>query len=188
MEVQELRAALVAAALYNQSSNQVSVMSNIVTDRPLFPSFNCHFILAPHSSTYFPPCASCAWLTRSSCVQIDLLMGAIYLFGAAVYATRIPEKWYPGRFDMFMSSHQIFHVAVVLGAYAHYRCGQLKCTAVLAPFSTCWHCTVTCYAGLLDQANVLLFGFLLRRPFALAGMYEYNCLLVIFCEGAVHPR
>jgi channel protein (hemolysin III family) len=51
---------------------------------------------------------------------MDALMGAAYLTGAVVYATRIPEKWFPGRFDIFFHSHQIFHMFVVLGAYCHY--------------------------------------------------------------------
>jgi len=29
--------------------------------------------------------------------------------------SKIPEKWYPGRFQIFFSSHQIFHVLVWLG-------------------------------------------------------------------------
>lgn len=35
-------------------------------------------------------------------------------------ANRIPEKLYPGKFDYFFASHQIFHVCVVLAALAHY--------------------------------------------------------------------
>jgi adiponectin receptor len=37
-------------------------------------------------------------------------------------ANRIPEKLYPGKFDYFFASHQIFHVCVVLAALAHYVC------------------------------------------------------------------
>lgn len=35
-------------------------------------------------------------------------------------AARIPESWAPGRFDYFGSSHQIFHVFVLLGAWSQY--------------------------------------------------------------------
>jgi len=48
--------------------------------------------------------------------------GALYILGAAIYAARVPEKWYPGRFDIWGSSHQIFHVLVVLAAVTHF-CG-----------------------------------------------------------------
>lgn len=37
-----------------------------------------------------------------------------------MYANRVPEKWFPGRFDLFLHSHQIFHIFVVVAAYAHY--------------------------------------------------------------------
>jgi len=51
----------------------------------------------------------------------DLLMGATYLIGAAVYATRIPERWKPGTFDLAFHSHNLFHLCVVIAAYIHYE-------------------------------------------------------------------
>ncbi|KAL0472672.1 hemolysin-III related domain-containing protein [Neurospora intermedia] len=66
-------------------------------------------------------------LTFTSFTQLDELMGlrwvmlqgAMYIFGALLYAVRWPECWYPGRFDIWGSSHQIFHVFVVLAAATH---------------------------------------------------------------------
>ncbi|WPG99297.1 HlyIII-domain-containing protein [Acrodontium crateriforme] len=45
--------------------------------------------------------------------------GVLYVAGAAIYAARVPERWQPGRFDIWGSSHQIFHVLVVLAAATH---------------------------------------------------------------------
>ena len=45
--------------------------------------------------------------------------GLLYTIGAALYAARVPERWYPGRFDVVGSSHQIFHVLVVTAAVVH---------------------------------------------------------------------
>lgn len=53
----------------------------------------------------------------------EALMGALYGLGAVVYAARVPERWFPGRFDLVGHSHQLFHLFVVAGAYAHYRGG-----------------------------------------------------------------
>lgn len=53
----------------------------------------------------------------------EILMGVLYGIGALVYATRIPERWMPGKFDIAGHSHQLFHILVVAGAYAHYRAG-----------------------------------------------------------------
>ncbi|KAI9673158.1 MAG: hypothetical protein M1817_003020 [Caeruleum heppii] len=50
-----------------------------------------------------------------------LLEGFLYILGAGIYAARVPEKWAPGRFDIWGSSHQIFHVLVVAAAGAHLR-------------------------------------------------------------------
>jgi adiponectin receptor len=47
-------------------------------------------------------------------------MGALYIIGALIYGTRIPERWMPGKFDLFFHSHQIFHVLVVMAAMSHY--------------------------------------------------------------------
>ncbi|KAL1894955.1 hypothetical protein Sste5346_005642 [Sporothrix stenoceras] len=50
-----------------------------------------------------------------------LLQGVFYVSGAFLYAARWPEKWRPGSFDIWGSSHQIFHVFVVLAAASHLR-------------------------------------------------------------------
>jgi adiponectin receptor len=48
-----------------------------------------------------------------------VLQGVLYISGAAIYAARVPEKWSPGKYDIWGSSHQIFHVLVVLAAGSH---------------------------------------------------------------------
>ena len=48
-------------------------------------------------------------------------LGALNFTGATIYAARIPERWYPKRFDIWFSSHQIMHVLVVLGALSQER-------------------------------------------------------------------
>lgn len=54
-------------------------------------------------------------------VGLDLVMAALYLCGALLYASRVPERWYPGKFDLVGHSHQLFHVMVVVAACIHYR-------------------------------------------------------------------
>ncbi|KHN96123.1 Hly-III-related protein [Metarhizium album ARSEF 1941] len=46
--------------------------------------------------------------------------GAMYIFGAVLYAVRWPERSFPGSFDIWGSSHQIFHVFVLLAAATHF--------------------------------------------------------------------
>lgn len=43
-------------------------------------------------------------------------LGVLNFTGAAIYAARIPERWYPRQFDIWANSHQLMHVLVVLGA------------------------------------------------------------------------
>lgn len=50
-----------------------------------------------------------------------LLMASVYLVGTALYAFRLPERLWPGTFDLFLNSHQLFHVLTVIGTVVHYR-------------------------------------------------------------------
>lgn len=48
-----------------------------------------------------------------------ILEGALYIFGATLYAMRVPERFNPGKFDNFGHSHQIFHILVVAAGLCH---------------------------------------------------------------------
>ncbi|XP_070192106.1 adiponectin receptor protein-like [Littorina saxatilis] len=50
-----------------------------------------------------------------------VLMAFLYIFGAVIYAVRIPERIFPGKFDIWFQSHQIFHMFVLAGAFVHYH-------------------------------------------------------------------
>ena len=39
----------------------------------------------------------------------------MYVTGALAYGFRVPEKYYPGKFDILGSSHQILHMGVITG-------------------------------------------------------------------------
>ncbi|KAK0618913.1 mPR-like GPCR protein [Immersiella caudata] len=47
-------------------------------------------------------------------------MMAANLVGVLVYAMRVPERWFPHKFNLLGCSHQIFHIAVVLAACVHF--------------------------------------------------------------------
>ncbi|KZT58994.1 HlyIII-domain-containing protein [Calocera cornea HHB12733] len=51
-----------------------------------------------------------------------LASGALYVMGALIYGGRIPERFAPGKFDIFFTSHQIFHCFVVAAALCQYVC------------------------------------------------------------------
>ncbi|EKJ69111.1 hypothetical protein NXS19_001312 [Fusarium pseudograminearum] len=48
----------------------------------------------------------------------------VYLSGAFVYASKIPERWYPGCFDYIGGSHNLWHAAVLGGILFHYSAMQ----------------------------------------------------------------
>ena len=53
------------------------------------------------------------------------LGGISYIIGAIFYILRFPEKKFPGKFDYFGASHQIFHCLVFFGALFHFM-GSLE--------------------------------------------------------------
>lgn len=44
----------------------------------------------------------------------------VYFTGALIYASQVPEKWWPGKFDYAGASHNIWHLAVLGGILFHY--------------------------------------------------------------------
>ncbi|KAK6618592.1 hypothetical protein RUM43_012983 [Polyplax serrata] len=48
-----------------------------------------------------------------------ILMGCLYILGAMFYTLRVPERFFPGKCDIW--SHQIFHVFVLAAAFVHYH-------------------------------------------------------------------
>ena len=44
-----------------------------------------------------------------------------YLIGLTFYLWRIPERWFPGKFDLIFSSHHFWHVAVWLASFIHFQ-------------------------------------------------------------------
>jgi len=40
-------------------------------------------------------------------IHYMVIMGALYLTGALLYATRTPERFFPGKCDIWFQSHQV---------------------------------------------------------------------------------
>ncbi|KAI4906749.1 hypothetical protein J4E90_010208 [Alternaria incomplexa] len=49
-----------------------------------------------------------------------LACGFVCLASLVPFMTRFPERWKQGKFDLWLSSHQIFHIAVVIAACLHF--------------------------------------------------------------------
>ncbi|KAK3373930.1 hemolysin-III protein [Lasiosphaeria ovina] len=70
------------------------------------------------------------YMLQYSGMKWYLLELVFYGAGVSLYAFRIPERLAPGRFDIWGSSHQIFHVAILFAMYTHV-------TALLQGFTSC---------------------------------------------------
>jgi adiponectin receptor len=64
----------------------------------------------------------------------------VYLTGALLYASKVPERWFPGTFDYVGCSHNIWHVAVLGGILFHYKAMQDMFGQALLRAET--HCSV----------------------------------------------
>lgn len=86
--------------------------------------------------TGFMPIVQLLWTHGSDFVQdfySPILKSLfVYLAGAVVYASKIPERWCPGWFDYFGGSHNLWHAAVLGGILFHY-------TAMQEFFSNAFH-------------------------------------------------
>ncbi|XP_011184347.1 adiponectin receptor protein [Zeugodacus cucurbitae] len=63
------------------------------------------------------------WFSKISQASLGwlILMGLLYILGALLYALRVPERWFPGKFDIWFQSHQLFHILVIAAAFVHYH-------------------------------------------------------------------
>ncbi|KAF9238451.1 hypothetical protein DTO006G1_9196 [Penicillium roqueforti] len=68
-----------------------------------------------HAASIFPY----DQLDQQAGLRYYYLEGLAIVIGVLFYATHFPESWKPGSFDIWGSSHQIFHIAVVIGATIH---------------------------------------------------------------------
>lgn len=108
--------------------------------RPSFQSLRASLFVAmalipllsiPHFSLFIP--------------SIDLVfpviwrltaMGATYIAGAVIYASKVPEKFYPGTFDTGFNSHVIWHFFTIAAAYFHY-CALRTAHELNLEYATC---------------------------------------------------
>ena len=72
---------------------------------------SCHFLIMSGWDTA---------LVEASIHRV-LIMGGLYILGAVLYGSRIPERFMPGKCDIWFQSHQIFHVLVIAAAFVHFH-------------------------------------------------------------------
>jgi len=53
------------------------------------------------------------------------LQDVIAISGGIIGALRIPEKWFPGRFDFWFNSHHIMHVLVLVAVVHMHNAAKL---------------------------------------------------------------
>ena len=63
------------------------------------------------------------WARLEEMMGLESYLGlaVVNFSGAAVYAMRIPERWFPGRFDIIGMSHNWMHILVLTGALVRLR-------------------------------------------------------------------
>lgn len=73
--------------------------------------------------TYF------CWLDKDCSIVGDLghqwIQSIVLLLCAVFYASHLPEKIWPGKFDIFGQSHQIFHVFVIVNNIVTFRAAHI---------------------------------------------------------------
>ncbi|KAG8631841.1 hypothetical protein KVT40_000981 [Elsinoe batatas] len=78
-------------------------------------------------SSLFAPCIHglqlYGWELLDIRMSLSYFIGLalINFSGAAIYAARIPKRWYPKTFDLIGQSHNLMHLLVILGAVVRLR-------------------------------------------------------------------
>lgn len=57
--------------------------------------------------------------SRQMSLSYFLGLCAFHSAGAGFYGARVPERWYPRRYDILGASHQIMHLLVICGAFSY---------------------------------------------------------------------
>ena len=65
-------------------------------------------------------------MRRAACPLATSVAALVVYF----YASRVPERWAPGRFDLVLQSHQLWHLCVLAAIFAWYD-GILRARALL---------------------------------------------------------
>lgn len=65
------------------------------------------------------------------------IQAGLYILGAGLYAARVPERFFPGKFDFWFQSHQIFHILVIAAAFVHFHGIQNMALHRLTPEGLC---------------------------------------------------
>ena len=81
------------------------------------------YVVAAHST--IPGLVHLAYYTSAESVHTFYIWpwifvgGQPYVIGAVIYALKIPERWFPRTFDIWLQSHTIFHLLILVGASIH---------------------------------------------------------------------
>ncbi|KAF8978656.1 hypothetical protein BGZ46_006248 [Entomortierella lignicola] len=84
---------------------------------------------------------------KAAALNYMFCMGAAYVFGVLIYGSRTPECFFPGKFDNFGASHQIFHICVLIGCTVHFA-GVIKAMSF-------WHDNDPTCAIPIDQMKIM---------------------------------
>ncbi|KAH0491860.1 hypothetical protein TgHK011_003263 [Trichoderma gracile] len=126
--------------LYWMTTSSTALLCTIVTLHPRFisPQFRhwraCFYAGFGLSSVIFVVHGLLVhgWAVQKAHMSLNWMawMATSNIVGAAIYAARVPERWFPYTFDIFGASHQIFHVAVMVAAVIHF-CGLLQAFTII---------------------------------------------------------
>ncbi|GAA5922977.1 hemolysin III family protein [Sporobolomyces koalae] len=116
---------LYIAIIYTASAATIYVVISPNARTPAFRRLRTWLFISLGLSAVFPVGhAITRYGLEQASANISLfwlaLGGGLYIVGALLYAERIPERFAPGRFDLVGSSHQIFHVMILLAAWSHW--------------------------------------------------------------------
>lgn len=120
-----------AYVLYTASFILVGVIGTIVTlwdefDKPKYRTLRAIVFLTMGLTAVVPGIhftAKYGWDTAVEEASLGwmILMGCFYVSGTTLYMLQVPERFFPGKFDVAFQSHQIMHVFVFIAVFVCYH-------------------------------------------------------------------
>ncbi|XP_069700169.1 progestin and adipoQ receptor family member 4 isoform X2 [Periplaneta americana] len=83
-----------------------------------------------------------------------ILQDAVSALGGAIGAMHIPEKWFPGTVDMYLNSHNIMHVLVVMAVYSMHQATVRDLLWMAHVDCRTGHQPIDTFSGLQDAAEL----------------------------------
>lgn len=110
------------------------------------------------------------FITIIRLIKCCFILGTLYILGAIFYALRVPERWFPGKFDLWVCCYcyPLLKISILINYYSSFifsfnRIKYFMCLLLLPPLFTItelvkWQCIASLLANVHCPIQLLRFN------------------------------